>query len=206
MNATDLPPLVAILRGVRPDEVVGIAQALRASGISAIEVPLNSPEPLRSIGMLVSEPSLSGCLIGAGTVVDVPSVDAVVAAGGKLIVSPNCDVQVIARAVALDAIPVPGFATATEAFAALAAGARTLKLFPAATYGPGHLGALKSVLPPPCRVFAVGGVSAETMAPWLKAGANGFGLGSDLYRPGMSAGAVAERARQAVQAWEALRA
>jgi 2-dehydro-3-deoxyphosphogalactonate aldolase len=196
-------PLVAILRGVRPDEVIGISEAIHAEGISIVEVPLNSPSPLDSIARLQA---LRGQIVsGAGTVVTAADVDAVVAVGGQIIVAPNTDPAVIGRAIALGAVPMPGVATATEAFAALAAGARILKLFPAASYGPAHLKALGAVLPPEAVLLPVGGVGPAQMAEWWAAGARGFGLGSDLYRPGMSPAEVGQRAAAAVAAMRALR-
>lgn len=193
MWPADAPPIVAILRGVKPDEVVGVAQALYDAGVRVIEVPLNSPEPLESIARL-SRAFGDRCLCGAGTVLTPADVDAVRAAGGKLIVTPNTDPAVIARAVETGLVVMPGFATASEAFAALAAGARSLKLFPAATYGPGHLKALKSVLPSAVPVFAVGGVGPAELAPWLAAGADGFGIGGEIYRPGDTPEAVRRKA------------
>jgi 2-dehydro-3-deoxyphosphogalactonate aldolase len=196
-------PLVAILRGVAPDAVVAIAEALHAAGIRIVEVPLNSPQPLDSIARLAA---LADRLVtGAGTVTRVDDVDAVAAAGGQIIVSPNMDAAVIGRALARGAVPLPGVATATEAFAALAAGAGVLKLFPAATYGPAHLKALGAVLPAGAVIVPVGGVGPAQMADWWAAGARGFGLGSDLYRPGMSAAEVGARAAQAVAALRAIR-
>jgi 2-dehydro-3-deoxyphosphogalactonate aldolase len=198
------PDLVAILRGVRPDAVVEIAAALVAAGVRAIEVPLNSPEPFDSIARL-AQAFGETCLCGAGTVLTAEAVDCVHAAGGKLIVSPNTDVEVIGRAVALGLEVAPGFATASEAFAAIAAGARTLKLFPAATYGPGHVKALKSVLPRDVRVLAVGGVGLDDLAAWLAAGADGFGIGGELYRPGDGPAEVGRRASAFVAAISAAR-
>lgn len=196
-------PLVAILRGVRPDEVVAIAQALDAAGVRLVEVPLNSPRPLESIAALTA---MRGRMVwGAGTVLEPDQVDAVARAGGTMIVSPNTDPAVIRRTVELGLEPLPGFATATEAFAALAAGARRLKLFPAASYGPAHLKALTAVLPPEAAVIPVGGVGPGQMAAWWAAGARGFGLGSDLYKPGMSAEDVGRRAAAAIQALRAVR-
>jgi len=194
-------PLVAILRGVRPDEVVSIAEALFASGFRLVEVPLNSPDPLESILALRQ---MEGRMVwGAGTVLEPAQVDAVAAAGGRMIVSPDTNASVIARAVDLGLKSLPGFATATEAFAAFAAGARRLKLFPAASYGPEHLKALKAVLPPETDVIPVGGVGPDQMAAWISAGARGFGLGSDLYKPGMKAEDVGRRASAALAALRA---
>ena len=200
-TAFEEAPLVAILRGVRPDEVVSIAEALFASGFRLVEVPLNSPQPLESIAALGQ---MEGRMVwGAGTVLDIDQVDAVAAAGGRMIVSPNTNPSVIRRAVELGLESLPGFATATEAFAALAAGARRLKLFPAASYGPEHLKALKAVLPTDADVIPVGGVGPDQMAAWIAAGARGFGLGSDLYKPGMTPEDVGRRATAALAALRA---
>ncbi len=195
-------PLVAILRGVRPDEVVPVSEAAFAAGFRLIEVPLNSPDPLESIARLAR--AFDGrAVVGAGTVLSPAAVDGVHAAGGRLIVTPNTDEAVIRRAVQLGLVVLPGFATATEAFRAIAAGARLLKLFPAATYGPGHLKALSAVIPPEVRLLAVGGVGPAEMGVWRAAGAKGFGIGGELYRPGASAAEVGERARTIVAAWRA---
>ena len=199
MLQIEISPLIAILRGVRPDEVVAIGEALIDAGLRTIEVPLNSPDPLDSIGRLARAFG-DRCLIGAGTVLRAEDVDAVKAVGGALIVTPNTDAAVIGRAVALGLQAAPGFATASEAFAAIAAGARALKLFPAATYGPAHLKALKSVLPKEVPVFAVGGVGPQDMAPWIAAGAAGFGIGGELYRPGDAPDVVGRKARALVAA------
>ena len=187
------PAITAILRGIRPDEVLAVAAVLVERGVQAIEVPLNSPEPLDSIARLAAAFG-DRCLCGAGTVLDVAQVDQVHAAGGRLLVSPNTDAAVIARARALGLVPMPGFATATEAFAAIAAGASELKLFPASTCGPGHLRALRAVLPAHVRVHAVGGVDERNAAAWLDAGVDGFGLGGSLYRPGLTPADVGARA------------
>lgn len=176
-------PVVAIVRGIRPDEAVAHAEALFSAGVRGIETPLNSPEPLESIRRL-SEALGDRMVVGAGTVLRPEDVDAVAAAGGRIIVAPNTAPDVIRRAVELDLDPAPGFATATEAFAAIDAGARHLKLFPATTYGPDHLRQLRAVLPPDVKVWAVGGVGAGQMADWWAAGARAFGLGGELYRPG----------------------
>lgn len=196
-------PLIAILRGVRPDEVVAVATALYEAGVRIVEVPLNSPDPLVSIERLSA---LTGRMVrGAGTVLNAEQVDAAVAAGSTIIVAPNTDPSVIRNSLVQGAIPVPGIATATEAFSALAAGARWLKLFPAATYGPEHLTALRAVLPTEAHVIPVGGVSPANMKQWWSAGARGFGLGSELFKPGMTPPHVRERARVAVDVMSALR-
>ena len=198
-EAMNFCPVIAILRGVRPDEVLDHADALAAAGVRAIEVPLNSPDALVSIIRLAD--ALGGdCLCGAGTVLTVAEVDAVATTGARLIVSPNTAPAVIARAVELGLTPVPGIATATEAFAAIEAGARHLKLFPARTYGPDHLRQLRAVLPAEVAVLAVGGVGPADMAAWWAAGARGFGLGSELYRPGQTPTDTTAKARRAVAA------
>jgi 2-dehydro-3-deoxyphosphogalactonate aldolase len=195
-------PLVAILRGIRPEEVLDVAAALHEAGIGAIEVPLNSPSPLESIARLAAKFG-DRCLCGAGTVLRPADADAVHAAGGRLIITPNTVPAVIERGVALGMTVMPGFATATEAFAALGAGAGMLKLFPAASYGPGHLKALRDVLPRDVAVFAVGGVGAANLTPWREAGCAGLGVGGDLYRAGHPAGEVHRRALALVAAWRA---
>ena len=196
----DGPPLVAILRGVRPAEVVDIGRALFDAGLRTIEVPLNSPDPFDSVARLAGAFG-DRCLIGAGTVLTAEDVDRVQAAGGRLIVTPNTDPAVIARAIAQGLTVMPGFATASEAFQAIRAGARALKLFPAATYGPGHLKALKSVFPRNIPCLAVGGVGPGDLASWIAAGADGFGIGGDLYRPGDTADAVARKAATLMTAY-----
>lgn len=186
-------PVVAILRGVRPDEVVEHVEALYTAGLRAVEVPLNSPEPLVSLRRIVA--AFEGRMtIGAGTVLAADRVDAVAEAGGRLIVSPNTDAAVIRRAVELGLECAPGFATASEAFAAYGAGARHLKLFPATTYGPVHLRQLKAVLPADATVWAVGGVGPDSMAEWWAAGARAFGLGGELFRPGQPSRETADKA------------
>ena len=195
-------PLVAILRGIRPEEVAEVGAALYEAGIGAIEVPLNSPSPLESVSRLAAALG-DRCLCGAGTVLKPADVEAAHAAGARLIVTPNTAPPVIERAVSLGMTVMPGFATATEAFTAIGAGARMLKLFPAASYGPGHLRALREVLPPGTAVFAVGGVGAVNLAPWRQAGCAGLGVGGDIYRAGHPAGEVHRRALALVAAWRA---
>lgn len=191
--------LVAILRGIHPHEAVAIGQVLVDAGFRAIEVPLNSPDAFSSIALLAGAFG-DNTLIGAGTVLQPNEVDQVKAAGGQLIVSPNTNPEVIRRSKAADLVSMPGFATATEAFAAIDAGADGLKMFPAGAGGVATLGALKSVLPADTPVYAVGGVGPTNMAEFAKAGAVGFGLGSNLYRPGDTPDAVAGKAQEAVAA------
>ena len=197
------PPLVAILRGIQPEEVVAVAEALVEAGVRIIEVPLNSPDPLDSIERLCAAFG-DTALCGAGTVLEPRSVDAVAERGGRLVVTPNVDARVIRRAVELGMAVVPGFITPSEAFAALEAGAQALKLFPAASLGPGHLRAIREVLPATVPVFAVGGVGAANLAEWMQAGAAGAGVGGEVYRPGFSAAETGRRATALVQAWRAL--
>jgi 2-dehydro-3-deoxyphosphogalactonate aldolase len=195
-------PLVAILRGVTPARIEGVAAALFDAGIRAIEVPLNSPEPFKSIEILAKAYG-ERCLTGAGTVLEAADVDRVVDAGGRLLVTPNTNPAVIARGVEKKMVVMPGFYTPSEAFAAIAAGARTLKLFPAATAGTAHLKALLAVLPKDVPVYAVGGVGAGNMKEWRWAGAAGFGMGADLFKPDFSDEEIAVRARQCVAAFKA---
>ena len=201
--ALDECPVVAIVRGIRPEEALAHAEALFAAGVRGVEVPLNSPEPLKSIGLL-AEAFGDRMAVGAGTVLTAERVEAVAQAGGRIIVSPNVSPEVIRTAVELGLDPAPGFATATEAFAAIKAGAKHLKLFPAATYGPGHLKQLKAVLPPEAVVWAVGGVGPAQMADWWSAGARAFGLGGELYRAGQSVEETAEKASRVVAAARSL--
>jgi 2-dehydro-3-deoxyphosphogalactonate aldolase len=197
-------PVVAIIRGVRPDEVVAQAEALYGAGVRGVEVPLNSPEPIESIRRL-AEAFGDRMALGGGTVLTAAAVDDVARVGGRMIVSPNTNREVIRRALEAALDPAPGFATPTEAFTALEAGARHLKLFPAATYGPAHVKQVMAVLPPEAVVWAVGGVGAEAMADWWAAGARAFGLGGELYRPGQSPAETAAKARRVVAAARALR-
>lgn len=192
--------LIAILRGVTPDEVVGIGEALVDAGFPAIEVPLNSPEPFVSVRLL-ADAFGDRCLIGAGTVLTTDDVGLAREAGARLIVAPNSDREVIAAAVAAGLTPYPGVATPTEAFAALAAGARHLKLFPADAVGIGGMKAWRAVLPREVGLLPVGGVDETNLAAWAAAGAAGAGLGSSLYRPGDSAGTVGVRARELSRIW-----
>jgi len=195
-------PLIAILRGLTPAEAPAIGEALVGSGFAIIEVPLNSPEPLQSIAVLsVRFPQ---ALIGAGTVLNVQQVKDVHAAGGRLVVAPNFNPAVLAQALALNMVVLPGVATPTEAFAALDAGAHGLKLFPAEMVSPSTLKALRAVLPPSAALMPVGGITPDNMAAYLKAGANGFGLGSALYAPGRKPQEVQISAAQFVKAFKGL--
>jgi 2-dehydro-3-deoxyphosphogalactonate aldolase len=192
-------PLIAILRGVKPDEVEGIGDALVDAGFTLIEVPLNSPDPLDSIARLAKR--LEGkAVIGAGTVLTEAQVDQVRAVGGTMIISPNANTRVISATAEAGMTSLPGVVTPTEAFAALDAGATALKLFPAEGSSPAILKAMRAVLPKDLRLLPVGGVGSDTMKPWLDAGANGFGLGSALYKVGLTADEVGERARAFVSA------
>jgi len=187
-------PLVAILRGVRPDEIVAIGTVLMDEGFTLIEIPLNSPDPLESVHRLAAHAG-DAAMIGAGTVLTPAAVEQVRAAGGRMIISPNTNAAVIEASVQAGLASLPGFATPSEAFVALEAGATALKLFPAEAGGPPVLKAVRAVLPPATRVLPVGGITPDTMAAWRAAGAAGFGLGSALYAPGLSPQDVRERAR-----------
>jgi 2-dehydro-3-deoxyphosphogalactonate aldolase len=195
-------PLIAILRGIRSEEMPAAADALTAAGFRILEVPLNSPQPLESIRCLAGR---EGLLSGAGTVLSAGEVEAVAAAGGRLIVAPNADAEVIAAAKRLGLTVLPGVATPSEAFAALKAGADGLKMFPAELLPPQALKAWRAVLPAGTLLLPVGGITPTTMADYLAAGADGFGLGSALYKPGMAASELGERARAFVAAYRALR-
>lgn len=192
-------PLVAIIRGVSPEEVVAVGEAIFAAGIRIIEVPLNSPQPFESIDRL-SQALGDRALVGAGTVLDALSVARVKDAGGRLVVAPNTNAQVIAAAVQAEMVAAPGYFTPSEAFVALDAGAQVLKLFPAEAATPAVLKAQRAVLPRSAPVLVVGGVQPDGMKPWIEAGANGFGLGSGVFAPGRSADEVHRRAAAYVEA------
>ncbi len=193
-------PLIAILRGVKPSEVVAVGEALFDAGFRLIEVPLNSPEPLESIARL-AKAFANRAVIGAGTVLRAAEVTSVRTAGGTLIVSPNTNVEVIAATTKAGLVSLPGCATASEAFAALDAGATALKLFPAEGASPAVLKAMRAVLPRGVRLLPVGGITPGNMAPWREAGAAGFGIGSALYSPGVGLDEIARRARTFVDAF-----
>lgn len=196
-------PLVAILRGIAPGEAVSIGRVLAEAGFRMLEVPLNSPQPMESIRRL-SQSLGDSILVGAGTVMTPAQVAEVAAAGGRLIVMPHADTAVIRAAKVAGMVCVPGVATPTEAFAALAAGADGLKLFPADQVTPAGLKAWRAVLPAPAAVLPVGGIAPGNMAAWVAAGAQGFGIGAALYAPGLDADEVASRARAFAQAWAAV--
>jgi 2-dehydro-3-deoxyphosphogalactonate aldolase len=197
--AMDALPLIAILRGLTPADAPGIGDALREAGFRLIEVPLNSPNPLASIGLLAAR--LPDCVIGAGTVLEADQVGAVRDAGGRLVVAPNFDPEVVAACVAQGLPAVPGVATPSEAFAALKAGASALKLFPAEALAPDTLRAWRAVMAREVALLPVGGIDEARMQAYAAAGASGFGLGSSLYRPGDDPSKVGERARRFVLAW-----
>lgn len=196
-------PIVAILRGLKPEEALGVGEALVEAGIHILEVPLNSPEPLDSIGRLAK--ALEGrAIVGAGTVLDPAKVDAVADAGGAIIVSPNTDTAVIRRTRERGLVSLPGSFTPTECFAALAAGAHVCKLFPGELVSPKSASALAAVLPKGTRMVVVGGVSPQNLGDWRGAPVHGFGIGSSLFKPGLSAEEVGARARDftaAVRDW-----
>ena len=195
-------PIIAILRGVEPHEAAAVGAALVEAGITQIEVPLNSPEPFTSIKTLAHTLAAQDVLVGAGTVLSTADVDAVADAGGRLIVSPNADVEVISHTRKRGLQSWPGVFTPTEAFAALKAGATGLKLFPGSMAGPSGLKAIRAVLPKGTQVYAVGGAGPENFGEWIAASADGFGIGSALYKPGMTAQDVADRARAIVTAYD----
>ena len=192
-------PVIAILRGIEPDEVESIGEALEQSGVTIVEVPLNSPHPLRSIATLAR---IFGdrMLVGAGTLTDPAQVAEVARAGGRLIVTPHADLSIVRTAKQAGLFAVPGFFNPTEAFALLKAGADAIKLFPAEVVGPPMLKALRAVLPKDAIVIPVGGIDSESIAAWRAAGAHGFGAGSSIYRPGDDAKAVKQKAKALLEA------
>ena len=202
IHILDTLPLIAILRGLEPDEAVAVGEAIVAAGFVCLEVPLNSPRPLESIRRL--RDALDGrALVGAGTVLNVAAARGVAEAGGQMIISPNTNPDVIRATKAMGLMSVPGFFTPSEAFEALDAGADVLKLFPAEVAGPQGLRAVRAVLPVQTRVYAVGGVAPDSVASWRSAGASGFGIGSAVFKPGKTPAEVGEAARAFVTAWGA---
>ncbi len=195
-------PLIAILRGIKPEETADIVGALIETGFTAIEIPLNSPEPFRSIE-IAAKMAPADCLIGAGTVLTVEDVDRLDGAGGRLLVTPNVEPAVISRARDKGMVTMPGVFTATEALLAAKAGATGLKFFPAGALGASGITAIRAVLPPELVIAAVGGVSDKNFADYTKAGILAFGLGTSLYKPGMTATEVAERAKTTIYAYDA---
>ncbi|ACX85893.1 2-dehydro-3-deoxy-6-phosphogalactonate aldolase [Pectobacterium parmentieri] len=201
MNWNTNLPLIAILRGITPDEVLEHVAVLLDAGFDAVEIPLNSPNPYDSIRLAV-EHFGDRALIGAGTVLKADYVDKLQEIGSKLVVTPNISPEVIRRAVGYGMTVCPGCATATEAFTALEAGAQSLKIFPSSAFGPDYIKALKAVLPKDVPVFAVGGVTPENLKDYLSAGCIGAGLGSDLYRAGQSVEVTAQKAHAFVNAYK----
>ncbi|WP_234189686.1 2-dehydro-3-deoxy-6-phosphogalactonate aldolase [Shinella sp. NM-101] len=205
MSRTPFPPmrrpLIAILRGLKPNETEDVVGALIETGFTAIEIPLNSPEPFRSIEIAVKM-APEGCLIGAGTVLTVADVERLADVGGRLMVSPNVEPDVIAAAAARGMVTMPGVFTPTEALAAARAGATGLKFFPASVLGPSGIQAIRAILPPELEIAAVGGVSDRNFADYAAIGIRSFGLGSSLYKPGMDGAEVHVRAEATIEAYD----
>lgn len=193
--------IIAIIRGVRPDEALAVTEAILSAGIETIEVPLNSPDPFKSIAMMADEFG-DQALIGAGTVLTTRDVEAVADAGGRLVVSPDCNDAVIKATKAAGMLSAPGVFSPTECFAALRAGADMLKIFPAEIIGPKGIKAIRAVLPKDLKLYAVGGVSAANIGDWHLAGTSGFGIGSAIYKAGDDPATVADKARALVAAYD----
>jgi 2-dehydro-3-deoxyphosphogalactonate aldolase len=208
MNTVAYPamkrPLIAILRGLKPEEAEGVVSVLIEHGMTAIEIPLNSPDPFRSIEIAVKIAPRE-VLVGAGTVLTAQAVERLHDAGGQLMVSPNVDPEVIARAGERGMVTLPGVFTATEALLAVKAGASGLKFFPASVLGAAGISAIRAVLPADLMIAAVGGISDRNFAEYAKIGIHAFGLGTSLYKPGMTAAEVAARAKATIQAYDAAR-
>jgi 2-dehydro-3-deoxyphosphogalactonate aldolase len=202
--ADGAPPVCAILRGLKPDEAIDVSAALVEAGIRILEVPFNSPEPCKSIAAMQTEFG-DRALIGGGTVLSVEAVEDLHRAGGRIMVTPNTNPAVIARGAELGLELLPGFMTPSEAFAAIAAGARRIKLFPAARLGAAYVKAVRDVLPKHVGVWAVGGTGADTIGEWLAGGCEGIGVGGALYKPGDDAASVGAKGRELVAAWRASR-
>jgi 2-dehydro-3-deoxyphosphogalactonate aldolase len=198
----DALPLVAILRGLKPEEALEVGQVIMNAGFHILEVPLNSPDPLRSIQILAE--AFPNALVGAGTVTTAQQVRDIKATGGQLIISPHLDDNVVCEAVNLGLISMPGVATPTEAFHAIALGAHGLKLFPAEMISPSVVKSMRAVLPSRVRLIPVGGIGARNMADYRQCGASGFGIGSALYAPGKTVQAIGESAAAFVRAWHAV--
>ena len=199
--AAGCTPVMAILRGIQPAQVIAIGTALVEEGVRIIEVPLNSPDPFTSIALLQEAFGDVAC-IGAGTVLDVASVERLAATGAKLMVAPNADPMVIAHGLSLGLTPMPGVMTPTEAFSAIRAGAKRLKLFPSSAFSPGFVRAIREVIPRDIPIWAVGGTHAGNLREWLDAGSEGIGVGSSLYKPGDTDSVVRLRARELVSAFK----
>lgn len=195
------PPMAAILRGLAPDDAAMAGEVLFGAGFRLLEVPLNRPGALECIAILAAMKP-ADAIVGGGTMLTEADVDAVHAAGGRLMVAPDCRPAVIARAASLNMLTAPGVATPTEAFTALAAGAKVLKIFPAESVGMGGLKAMKAILPPDTPLWPVGGVTPANMAQWLQAGATGFGIGSNLYKPGQGRETLELNAAEFIAAWQ----
>jgi 2-dehydro-3-deoxyphosphogalactonate aldolase len=209
MNTVPFPamkrPLIAILRGLKPEEAEGVVSVLIEHGITAIEIPLNSPDPFRSIEIAVKLAPRE-ILVGAGTVLTIQAVQQLHDVGGRLMVSPNVDPEVIAKAGERGMVTLPGVFTATEALLAARVGASGLKFFPASVLGPAGIAAIRAVLPAETMIAAVGGISEKNFSEYTKAGIHAFGMGSSLYKPGMTAAEVGVRAKATIQAYDATRA
>jgi 2-dehydro-3-deoxyphosphogalactonate aldolase len=194
-------PLIAILRGLRPEEAAGVIDVLIESGMTAIEIPLNSPDPFRSIEIAVKKASRE-VLVGAGTVLTPQAVERLHDVGGRLMVTPNVDPEVIATARERGMVTMPGVFTATEALLAVKAGASGLKFFPASILGPSGISAIRAVLPADLMIAAVGGISDKNFVEYTRTGIDAFGLGTSLYKPGMTVSEVAARAKATIQAYD----